>query len=284
VDKSLVVFDAERAACGRYRLLETIRQYAQERLTESQEAAQMRGRHRNYFLALAEEAEPQLMGAEQAVWLQRLAEEHENLRAALDWSLKEKDEFRRMKDEWEGIHPSSFCLHPFEAAALRLCGALQRYWMTRGYLSEGREWCVQALEKAGGQERRQERAKTLNGVGVLAYSQGESASARAYLEESLAIYQEVGDRSGISESLEAFASLNAKERKTEPAAVLWGAAEALREEIGSPLLSNAREQYDRDVAEASGLSGEEAFSTAWAEGRAMPLEQAIEYARVIFAP
>ena len=85
-DKSLVMAE-QKDERARYRLLETMRQYAQEKLWESGGSEAVRGRHRNYFLALAEEAEPKLMGTEQAAWLQHLEEEHENLRASLDWCL-----------------------------------------------------------------------------------------------------------------------------------------------------------------------------------------------------
>ena len=138
------------ATALRYRLLETVRQYAREKLVESGGGEAVRERHRDYFLALAEEAEPKLIGAEQAEWLQRLEEEHENLRAGLDWSLVEAG----------------------SGGGLRLCGALQRFWFTRGHLAEGREWCARVLEKAGAEERTPERAKALNAAGSLAYYPG----------------------------------------------------------------------------------------------------------------
>ena len=90
------------------------------------------GRHRDYFLALAEEAEPKLRGAEQAAWLRRLEAEHDNLRAALEWGLVD-------------AKPSS---------GFRLCGALQQFWTTRGHVSEGRAWCARVLAQRGGRSRR----------------------------------------------------------------------------------------------------------------------------------
>src|SRR5207237_4890675 len=122
---------------------------------------------------------PKLNGAEQAEWLLRLEEEHENLRAGLDWSLV-------------GAGPG---------AGLRLCGALLRFWITRGHLSEGREWCVRFLGKAGGEARKLERGKAIHAAGVLADYQSDYASGRALLEESLAIGRELGDRTGIARSL-----------------------------------------------------------------------------------
>ncbi len=88
VDKSLILF-SEQNRGGRYRLLEIVRQYGTRKLAASGEANQCKVRHRNYFLALAEEAEPQLAGADQASWLERLEAEHANLRAAMDWCMEE---------------------------------------------------------------------------------------------------------------------------------------------------------------------------------------------------
>ena len=149
-----------------------MRAYARDRLRESGEEAEWQSRHLAYFVALAEEAEPELPGAEQAEWLRRLEEEHENLRAALEWSLLEA----RSK------------------GGLRLCGALQRFWWTRGHFTEGRQWCTRILCRAGAEERTQERANVLNAAGVLAYFQGDYPAARALYEESLAIRRELGDR------------------------------------------------------------------------------------------
>jgi len=177
-DKSLVVVELNDGHT-RYRLLETVRQYVRERLLESGGGDALRDRHRGYFLELAEAAEPKLMGAEQAEWLHRLDEEHDNLRSALDWSL----------------------VAAGSEGGLRLCGALQRFWSMRGYLSEGREWCVRVLGKAGGEERTRGRAKALNVAGVLARQQSDYPAARAWLEESLAIQRQLGDRWGMATSL-----------------------------------------------------------------------------------
>ena len=136
----------------------------------------VRERHLDYFLALAEEAEPKLMGAEQAAWLHRLEAEHENLRAGLEWDL----------------------VAAGSRGGLRLCAALHRFWFTRGHLAEGREWCARVLGKPGAGERASERAKALNAAGVLAWRQGDYPAARALFEESLAIQRKLGDRRGIA--------------------------------------------------------------------------------------
>jgi len=177
-DKNLVVPEQEDAQT-RYRLLETVRQYAHDRLEDTGGSAAVRARHRDYYLALAEEADPKLKTAEQAAWLRRLEEEHENLRAGLEWSLVDAG----------------------STGGLRLCGALQRFWWTRGHLTEGRQWCTRVLCKAGAEERTRERASVFNAAGVLSYHQGDYPSASALYEESLAIFRELGDRSGIAASL-----------------------------------------------------------------------------------
>ena len=177
-DKSLVMVE-QKDEHSRYRLLETIRQYAREKLVEAGGSDAIRGRHRDYFLRLAEDAEPNLMGAEQAAWLQRLEDEHENLQGSLDWSVAQ----------------------PGSGAGLRFCGALQRFWITRGHLSEGREWCVRVLARPGGDGQTQARAKALNTAGILAYYQTDYPAARALHEKSLAIRRQLGDRRGIATSL-----------------------------------------------------------------------------------
>lgn len=177
-DKSLVAPDTNDGN-SRFRLVETVRQYAREKLVENGGGERIRERHLDYFLSLAEEAEPKLMGVAQAEWLRRLAEEHDNLRAALEWSLVKAG----------------------SARGLRLCGALQRFWLTRGHVSEGREWCARVLGTAGAEQRTLARAKALNAAGLLAYHQVDYRAARAQHEESLAIRRQLGDRRGVAISL-----------------------------------------------------------------------------------
>jgi predicted ATPase/class 3 adenylate cyclase/Tfp pilus assembly protein PilF len=175
VDKSLVMVE-QNDGNYRYRLLETVRQYAREELLKSGSGDAVRERHRDYFLALAEEAEAHIRGAQQAEWLQRLEQEHENLRAGLDWGLGEAE----------------------PAGSLRLCGALQRFWITRGHFAEGRELCARVLRMAGTEKLPQERAKVLNGAGTLAYHQSDIPAAAALLEECLTIERQLGDRQRIA--------------------------------------------------------------------------------------
>jgi predicted ATPase/class 3 adenylate cyclase len=178
VDKSLVTYDEEGRA-GRYRLLETVRQYGRERLLEAGEVEAVRSRHLGFFLRTAEETEPKLYGPEQAAWLDRLEREHDNLRAALAWS--------GAQGEWE--------------AGLRLCVALWWFWQVRGYWREGQEHLAGLLALPGAEARTAARANALNSAGTLVRHQGDYAGARSLHEESLVILRELGDRRGIAASL-----------------------------------------------------------------------------------
>ncbi|MEO8751735.1 MAG: tetratricopeptide repeat protein [Casimicrobiaceae bacterium] len=209
IEKSLVVADENG---DRYRMLETVREYARERLTESGSAEVVRERHRDYFLALAEEAEPKLTGTEQVEWLQRLETEHENLRAGMDWSL----------------------LAASPAGGLRLCGALQRFWITRGHFSEARERCARALAKDDGGERSPGRAKALSVAGVLAYSQADYPAARAYHEESLAIARDLGDQRRTADALNNLGNVALDHGDFASAQVLHQESLAIRRELGIP--------------------------------------------------
>jgi predicted ATPase len=127
IDKSWIVGETWQGA-RRYRLLETMRDYSQERLKASGEAAELRACHGELFLKLAEEAEAELSGSVRAVWLDRLETEYENLRAALAWCLAQEN----------GAE-----------LGVRLAGALVQFWEVRGYLSEGRSYLAEALGREG---------------------------------------------------------------------------------------------------------------------------------------
>jgi len=182
VRKSLVV--AEDGLDGmRYRLLETIRLYAHMYLEASGEAEAVRGRHTAYYRALAEEAEPHLLGEDQGRWLDRLEGEHDNLRAALTWAGANGD----------------------VEMGLRLAGALWRFWATRGNVGEGRRWFDTLLGKSEGSNSvtvaDDVRAKALNGSGMLALHQGDHARATALHEESLMLSRALGDVAGVAGAL-----------------------------------------------------------------------------------
>lgn len=173
-DKSLLVVE-QREERMRYRLLESVRQYAAERLLEAGGGAGARGRHRDYFLALAEKADLQTRGPEQGVWLDHLEAEHDNLRAALDWCGEEEAEAQ---------------------AGLRLAKAMYRFWRVRGYLAEGRARLATATGHPEAREYPLERASALRVASGLEQVQGNLAAARDLAEEALALFESTEDARG----------------------------------------------------------------------------------------
>jgi non-specific serine/threonine protein kinase len=192
VDKSLVQME-ERKGEARYRLLETIRQYAWQKLEASGEMARLRSRHLNWYLDLAEESETELLLEGQRLWLDRLEAEHDNLRAALAWGSRIGDLGEAEQEEEGAIEDAQ--------KALRIGGSLVWFWYFRGYLSEGRGWLARVLALAGSEARNRARAKALGAHGALAYLQSDFTAARALLEESLGIWRELEDRRGSAFTL-----------------------------------------------------------------------------------
>ncbi len=219
VDKSLVlveeaVEETERrgAEPPRYRLLETIRQYSRERLFESGEATGMRQRHFDWFLALAERAEPELDGPRQRQWLDHLEREHENLRAALHWA----EESRQAE------------------SGLQLGRKLWQFWWVRGYLAEGRDRLAALLARAEPSARTAARAKALHGAGILAQDQGDYRAARTLHEESLAIKRELGDQAGVAASLNNLGHVARLQGDYRAARALYEEGLGVGREMGDP--------------------------------------------------
>ena len=204
VDKSLVVFD-ERD--GRYRLLEMMRQYGRDRLVESERLETIQERHLGFFLVLAEKAEPKLEGAEQEVWVNRLEAEHDNLRAALEWSIKNTAE-----------------------SGLRLAGALGRFWLLRGHFTEGYRWLMEALKINGAAAQR---TKALNGAGLLALRKGDYATARSLYQESLSVYRELGDQRGLADAIHSLGFLASHEGDFPSARSFFTECLSIYREIGA---------------------------------------------------
>jgi predicted ATPase/class 3 adenylate cyclase len=178
LEKSLVTLKAEGE---RYRLLDTVRQYAQERLFESGDGNETRARHLAFYLGLAEKARPELVGPEQATWLRRIDAEAENLLAVHAW-----------------------CEHAERGAepGLRLVSAMRRYLMIRGRHGLGYRLAMEALARPGAQQRTAARSRGLFDVGQLASSMGRYAEAKAHLEESIAIAREIGDNGRVAAALQ----------------------------------------------------------------------------------
>jgi predicted ATPase/class 3 adenylate cyclase len=175
LDKSLLRQE-EMVEDPRFVMLETIREYARERLELSGEAEEIRRLHAEYFLALAEQGASEQQGPEETAWLERLDLEHDNMRAALSWMLASEE-----------VEPG-----------LRLAGALWQFWDMRGYYGEGRRWLEEALAKDG--RASVARAKALEGVGWLADLQGDIDRAVAAAEEGLSLSVRVKTESSVRAS------------------------------------------------------------------------------------
>ena len=381
VDKSLVVAGAEAGGALRYRMLEPVRQFGREKLRESGKEPEVRRRHAEHYLALAETADPELVGPDQGLWIERLRTEFANLREAYSWSLEPGGD----EDERAWLR-------------LRLPAALWRFWGGQRF-EEGKRWLQTALERDTG-EFPATRARALDGLGFILVFQQDYGRAIDALEEAIALYEELGDQSGAALALAnlGYAALHGGFMERVPAFVqegealmrkdldgharaylraimasaalglgdldsgvaqieeglalcrelgdlrntsmslfilgmakltlgeldrgapsleegaritrelgdrlggayyllglgkltamrgmpiratkLWGAAEALREQMGMALskFDLAASGYERDLAAVRSALSETSFEAAWAEGRAMSPERAIEYA------
>jgi predicted ATPase/DNA-binding SARP family transcriptional activator len=182
-NSSLVLAEHE-ADTHRFRMLKSVWEYAEAQVP-AEERAILARRHAAHYLALAEAAEPALTGRQAKHWLQRLEQEHDDLRAALAWMVERED----------------------ASMGLRLAGALVHFWDMRRHLAEGRTWLAAVLALPGATRFADLRAKALYGAGLLARRQAEDEEAKAYWAESLAIRQQLGDRQGTAEVLEAQAEL-----------------------------------------------------------------------------
>src|SRR5215210_1707025 len=181
VDKNLLRQVEGTGGEPRLFMLETIREYGLERLAESGEEVTVREAHASYYLAFSEEAQPKLMTGEQMSWLDLLEREHNNLRAALRWSLDLAE----------------------TEMALRLVGALWRFWHVRGHMSEGRRWLEEVLALDGGEPSL--RLRVLSGGCELAHSQGDLDRAQELREEALAVSRRLGDEARIAGALNGLA-------------------------------------------------------------------------------
>jgi predicted ATPase/DNA-binding XRE family transcriptional regulator len=178
INKSLVITEDEHGT-SRFRMLETIRQYAKEKLVESGESDVLHDKHLEFFLNLAESAEPHLRKTEQVEWLQQLDAEIENLRAALGWAMK-----------------SSSAEIP-----LRLTGALGTFWELRDYWLENAKWLDQALDREwdiASRTDKSARAKALYRRADVAIMLDDVDVFKKSAESALALYKELGDAWGIA--------------------------------------------------------------------------------------
>ena len=246
VNKSLVIFHLDDE---RYDMLETVKQYAREKLVASGEEDVFMNAHIEYFLTLAEEAEAYQSGDEQVKWLNRLEAEHDNFRAALNWSLQQRKNH----------------------TALRIAGALGQFWWVHNHLKEGREWFRQvlrttkefnnntqakalfwsgvlarqqgdyrdakeptrkSLQLCRSLEDKEGMARALNSLGAVYYFEGDLATAQNTFKEALMIRRELGDKSGIANALNNMAIVVHTQGNLLEASELYGESLAICQEVG----------------------------------------------------
>ena len=202
--------------------LETLREYAQARLAERGEGTdELRTRHLQYQVSLAEQAEPQLRGPESLVWLDRLDRDHDNVRAALAWA--EERGGAALED------------------GFRVAGAIWLFWLIRGHVAEGRRWLEGLLAvRAPASPGLRARAKVLNGAGALAFQMVDYDRAQAVHEEGLELYRELGDTRGIATLLSGLAIVTSERGDRERALELFQQVLELSLEIDDrPAAANA---------------------------------------------
>jgi non-specific serine/threonine protein kinase len=229
VDKSLLRRVDQPDGETRLAMLETIRQYAIEKLEESGEAEEVGSKHAGLFLALVERAEPLLKGPDQIEWLNRLDRERDNLRAALAWSIAPVP--ARSEGTSERV-----------ALGLKIAGGLLRLWQVRGPLSEGKDWLLQLLKLddaagpailSGDAERMRIRARALATVGRITYVLGPAVESRALHVECRDLWHALGDRGGEASALMGLANISLEIGDTPEAQATYEQCLAIWRELGS---------------------------------------------------
>jgi predicted ATPase/Tfp pilus assembly protein PilF len=209
VDNSLLKPPEEVDGEPRLRMLEPIREFAHERLTDSGEADAIHGRHAKYYLSLAERAETEMHQSLQQAWYRRLEVELDNLRAAMCWTLDQ--------GQYE--------------LAVRIAMALAIFWWTRGYRREGLHWLERGLEGAGSIPEAV-RAKALNRAAFLTRDLGDYDRAVEMLLQSLALWWEIGDQAGIAFSLDKLGTTVMRQGDFTTATAMLEQALKLRRQLG----------------------------------------------------
>jgi predicted ATPase/class 3 adenylate cyclase/Tfp pilus assembly protein PilF len=210
VDKSLLILE-QNEGMTRYRMLETIREYAFERLRESDEVTVFQARFMQFFLNLARQAERELNGPAQGEWLERLEIEIENLRAALSWHAQD---------------------NRLATSQLNMALALSRFWLVRGYWEEGLASLRRVLACSAVESQGRERSRALNSCGSLACQLGSYGDASRYYEESLAIRREMNDERGAAATLNNLGLVHKQQGDPEAAQSLFEEALGLFRKLG----------------------------------------------------
>ncbi len=212
VDQSMLLKVKTQDEEPRFGMLDSLREYAIERLaTPGEELTTIRRRHASYFMALVESGEPRFAGPEQEAWLDHLETEHDNLLAALAWSYASEENAE---------------------LGLRLAGAVWQFWLIRGYVNEGRLWLQRFLERAKSAPK-MDRARALNGAGFLNWAWSDYRQAKLLLNESLALFRELGDRHGTAWALNHLGHVALAQNELELASSLVGESLALFRELGA---------------------------------------------------
>ena len=218
VDHSLIGNDM-RSEEPRFVLLDTIRAFARERLEARGEADEIRRRHARAFQELASEAAPQLAGADQRMWLDRLQRDHDNIRAALDWAIT----------------------YPAPDTAMQISWCIWRFWQKRGHLNEARIRLERVLAEPWSHDDRRRRAKVLEAAGGVAYWQGDPSGAGPFYAEALETWREIGDKAEIANALynygfhdvvQDFGGMAGPGRTIEEVMAILEEARALYEDLG----------------------------------------------------
>jgi predicted ATPase/class 3 adenylate cyclase len=250
VNKSLVNVE-EQESKSRYRFLETIRQYAMEKLLESGEAVAARDRHLDYVLRIAVQTEERMFGSETQEWLDQMEVEHDNLRTAFEWASSN---------------------HP--ALALKLAYAIGGFWTVRDHISEARSWCQLVLDKTKSlSDVNAERARVYSVLGWMSVTSGEHKSGRAAAEQAISLGKQTNDLSTVARGygILALTSIFLGDYPTAQHAAMEGESLAREHKINSELafILSVRAQMDylsrKDLAQAK-ANLEEAAKLAREEG------------------
>jgi predicted ATPase/DNA-binding XRE family transcriptional regulator len=247
VNKSLLLQEASEPGAWddddtvRYRMLESIQEYAVERLAQTGDEERLRRVHAAYFLSLAEEADRELTGPRQMAWLTRLETEHGNLRAALGWTCDTGDSDTRSEpaiamESRSPLTSGGYAEVPAQTiitlaahdgrieVGIRLAAALSRFWQINGHLNEGRTWLERVLavsERLGNTGASSlPRARALVAASTMAYLHGDVASSDLFADKGLALFRVVLDTSGIAAAFSAQALVAARRGDIERATAL----------------------------------------------------------------
>ena len=241
VEKSLIELADAGGAVPRFRMLDTVKEYALEQLAANGEEEAVKRRHVDYYLYLAETAEPHLLRPERGVWLERLDRTHDNLRAALTWSSE----------------------HAALGTGLRLAGALTWYWYLRGNLQEGRTFLERFLAQNGQADSSVARGKALYGASLLTRTQGDFELANQEAEESVSLFRGLTDPYWLALALARLGDIQMSQGKLEEARSLLEESRHLFEEQDLPFLEAFVLRYlgqaalsNHDLMEAKTLFGQ----------------------------